>query len=55
MDHDDVDSIIMTAEEAKDASLRSLLAGKFERAALPTDIAGLMLDRNLHVLRRRPR
>ena len=55
MDHDDVDSIIMTAEEAKDASLRSLLAGKFERAALPTAIAGLMLDRNLHVLRRRPR
>jgi hypothetical protein len=50
---DKVASIIMTAGEAKDASLRALLAAKFERAPVPTDIAELLLQRSLHVLRRR--
>lgn len=53
MRDDKVASIIMTAGEAKDASLRALLAAKFERAPVPTDIAELVFERSLHVLRRR--
>lgn len=50
---DRVGTIVMTAEEAADASLRAMLAAKFERAQLPTDLAELLLQRRLHVLRRR--
>jgi len=53
LEDDRVASIIMSSEEAKDASLRALLAAKFERAVVPTDITELMLDRSLHVLCRR--
>lgn len=48
-----IGSIIMTVDEASDASLRAMLAAKFERAQVPTDLAELLLQRRLHVLRRR--
>lgn len=53
MTDDRIGSIVMTADEARDASLRALLAAKFERAPVPTDLAELLLERSLHVLRRR--
>ena len=49
-----VGSIVMTEFEAKDASMRALLASSFERAQLPLDLQELLDARGLIVLRRRP-
>lgn len=48
-----VGSIVMTATEAKDSSLRALLAARYERAVVIADLQELLDKRGLTLLRRR--
>ena len=48
-----IGSLVMTATEAKDVSLRALLAASFEPAVVPVALQDLLHARGLTVLRRR--
>ncbi|MCK5941394.1 MAG: hypothetical protein KAI24_05440 [Planctomycetes bacterium] len=49
----DVEAVVLTSPQARDATLRAALAARFEPARLPTDLLELCAEHGVVVLRRR--